>query len=145
MKGRKTKPPKPFPTTQPNPMKTKLESPTSTQSQAEFLISALAGCINHTTPEEVAGKVIDLVEDAHGSFADKALLSAHLLTIAQSLVKQWAVDAMEGSITAEQREEEEDESKLIALSVALKDASNDLDRSAEVIFNIAHDCPHSIR
>jgi hypothetical protein len=126
-------------------MKTKLESPTSTQSQAEFLISALIGCINHTTPEEVAAKAIQLTEDAQASFADKALLSAYLMAIARDLISQWAVDAIEGSVTAEQREDEEDESKLIGLSVALREASNDCDKSADLLFNLARDCPDSIR
>ena len=126
-------------------MKTKLETPTTTTTQAQLLIAALSGCIHHTSPEELAGKAIDLVEEAHASFADKALLSAYLFAIARDMASQWGVDAMQGSVTAEQREEEDDESKLIALSVALKDASNDADKAADLLFNIAQDCPESIR
>lgn len=117
----------------------------SAHSQAELLIASLSGCIQHSSPEEVASKAVDLVEEAQASFADKALLSAYLMAIARDLLGQWKVDAMQGSVTAEQREEEEDESKLIGLSVALGDASNDCDKAADLLFNLAQDCPESIR
>ena len=126
-------------------MKTKLNPPMSAHSQAELLIASLSGCIHHSSPEEVASKAIDLVEEAQASFADKALLSAYLMAIARDLLGQWKVDAMQGSVTAEQREEEEDENKLIGLSVALGDASNDCDKAADLLFNLAQDCPESIR